>query len=91
MEQVAPACCAISAGLGGGQSQFLNRYDGAAVSLSFLRLREKGMMFKQALFYNKVYVESLLRDIQYMAALSTSNMDSEAILVFLWSNSSLFI
>ncbi len=40
MEQVAPACCAISAGLGGGQSQFLNRYDGAAVSLSFLRLRE---------------------------------------------------
>lgn len=49
------------------------------------------MMFKQSLFYNKVYVESLLRDIQYMAALSTSNVDSEAILVFLWSNSSLFI
>ncbi len=40
MEQVAPACCAISAGLGWGQSQFLKSYDGAAVSLSFLRLRE---------------------------------------------------
>lgn len=54
MEQVALACCAISAGLGGGQSQFLNRYDGAAAFLSFLRLREKGMMDKQALLYTKV-------------------------------------
>lgn len=80
MKRVSPACCAISAGLGGGQSQFLNRYDGAAASLSFLRLRERGMMDEQALLYAKVCLISF--SVAYLAVLTTSDAGSVAILAF---------
>jgi len=79
MKRVSPTCCAISAGfggVGGTQSQLLNRYDGAAASLSFLHLSEKGMMDKQAL----VCLISFC--VAYLAVLSTSDAGSVAILAF---------
>lgn len=80
MKQVSPTCCAISAGFGGGQSQFLHRYDGAAASLSFLRLRERGMMDEKALLYAKVCLISFC--VAYLAVLTTSDAGSVAVLAF---------